>query len=131
MSSISWTDSTGAATLENPMPAPANRVFNWTPRDESIGPLTVRLDNGRIYGPKYRRDGLVSFELRYLPGSELPLALRLKLHLMKGGTVTLATDNQLASRWATATLAPETMPTIKFDDPVTLEYTFGVTLREG
>lgn len=128
---IAWTDLTGAASLDNGLPSPGDRLGNWTPRDESIGPTAVQLSTGRIFGAKYRRDGLVAFEIRNLPGANLPLALRLKLHLMKGGTVTLTTDNELASRWATSTLAPGTVPSITFADNVMLEYTFGVVLREA
>lgn len=128
--SIAWTDATGAATLTNGLPNPGWRLGNWTPRDESIGPTAIQLGTGRIYGAKFRRDGLVAFEMRNIPGSNLPLMLRLKLHLMKGGTVTLTTDNELASRWATAaTLAPGTVPSVQFADDVMLEYTLAVSLR--
>lgn len=131
MASISWTDSTGAGTLGNDKPAPADGLMGWTPRDESIGPVSVAPATGRIHGAKYRRDGLVDFQIAAIPGSELPLMLRLKLHLMKGGSVTLDSDNELAERWATATLAPNTKPSVEFSDNVCLEYTFSVTLREG
>jgi hypothetical protein len=132
MASISFTDSTGSATLTNGMPIPADRFGGWTPRDESIGPSAIQLPTGRIYGAKYRRDGLVEFELRTIPGSELPTMLRLKLHLMKGGIVTVvATQHELGERWALATLAPGTEPSVTFADSDYREYTFGVTLREA
>jgi hypothetical protein len=132
MASIAWTDSTGSATLTNGMPIPADRFGGWTPRDESIGPASIQLSTGRIYGAKYRRDGLVDFELRTIPGTELPKMLRLKLHLMKGGLIEVdAAQHELGERWAFATLAPGTEPEVSFADSETREYTFGVTLREA
>lgn len=130
MPSISWTDTIGAATLTNGKLSPADRFHTWTPSDDSVDAAGPSLRTGRLAGGKFRRDGLVSFELRAITGGSLPLLLRLKLHLMKGGSVALASDNVLAARWATATLAPGTMPQVEFSDRTTLEYTLSVTLRE-
>jgi hypothetical protein len=123
MASISWMDSTGSGTLD--------RVRSWTPRDESIGPAEWAPSTGRIQGAKYRRDGLIDFDLPHIPGSSLPMMLRLKLFLVKGGTIALAADNVLDERWSYATLAPGTRPTVEFSDRVRLTYTFSCTLREA
>jgi hypothetical protein len=88
------------------------------------------LGTGRIHQFNFRDDYLVSFEIRGIPGSEMELMQRLKLHLTKGGIVTLTSSNVLAdSIYATCTLAPGTKPSIQFSDRVLQQYTMGFVLR--
>jgi hypothetical protein len=74
----------------------------------------------------------VALEVSKVPATDevYEKMLRLKLHLERGGQVTLSGGHVLlAARYTICTLAPDTKPTINFSDRTCLEYTFGVVLK--
>lgn len=129
MSSLTWTDATGTATLDNGKAAPGDRFADWTASRRPIGPEAVQVSTGRIYRTEYRRDDLISFEVRHIPESEMSLMARLQYHLLKGGEVTLAGDRELAADFATCIVAPGTEPDYSQSDAQLREYTFSVSLK--
>lgn len=127
--SIEFTDSIGTASLSNIVNLPS-RFNAWTPNRTPIGPEVGNLGTGVITRPLYRTDTTVSLEVNPVQGDSLPVALRLKLHLMKGGTVTLTSDNFLASTlFPQCVIAPGTTPSLKLTDREMLEYTFSCVLK--
>ena len=93
MAYIAFTDGTGAPTLNNGRTAPANRFKDWTPDAEPIHDVAVPPSTGAIQRWLYRTDYFASFEVDKLPTSMLAVAVRLKLHLMGGGSVTVETGD--------------------------------------
>lgn len=129
MGSIAWTDGTGAASLSNTKTAPANRLASWEPRSIPIGPAVNVLADARLFIFEFRVDNLVSFEIPHIPGSQMPLMWRLKLHLERGGTCTVDSEFAEAAIFTTSKLAPGTVPDIRFSDKIRQEYTFAVTVK--
>lgn len=126
--SLTFTDDTGEATLSNIALLPS-RFNNWTPNRVPIGPESVSLGLGTITRPVYRTDLTVALEINPIPGDDLPVVLRLKLHLMKGGTVTLSSINFLSSLFTSCVVAPQTIPSITLSDREMLEYSFSAILK--
>jgi hypothetical protein len=132
MASISWTDSVGAAEFSNLKPSGGSRFDNWTPDAEVIGPTATGLGTGSLHVFEFRTDYIVGLEISKVPATDevYEKMLRLKLHLERGGEVTLSGSHVLLeARYTTCSLAPDTKPTINFSDRTCLEYTFGVVLR--
>lgn len=129
--SISFTDSEGTDSLENIPQIPVNTFSGWEPDALPMGHSAVGLGTGITDMFVFRTDYLVSLEVVPMPGSVLETALRLKAHLMNGGSVTLSCDNFMSSTYETCTLAPGTEPVIDFTDRQLLEYTFSCTLLAG
>lgn len=128
MASISFVDSGGAAALSNGKPAPADRFRNWKPDSAPHGEREHALGTGALYMFSFRDDHTASFEIPGIPNESMDTMLRLQMHLRKGGTVSVATDDAAARTYATCCLAPGAQPEISLSDPIELEYTFAVTL---
>jgi hypothetical protein len=126
--SIAFTDGTGAATLTNGLTAPADRFGNWTPDIALIGPSEVATGTGVTSMWAFRTDYVVSFELDKLPASTQAVALRLKAHLLGGGTCTVTTGDTGGNTY-TCRLRPGTSPTITFSDRKRLRYTLALELK--
>lgn len=135
MAQIRWTDAViGAAILRNHAPAPADRFANWTPSSDPIGEAANAQADGARYMATWRDDHAASFELRGIPVrkvlgvSPLDLAVRLRLHLLKGGQCAIDTEDAEDTTYETCGLAPGTVPTITLADPQLLEYTLSLAV---
>src|SRR5574338_1655414 len=127
VASITFNDG-ASATLSNGLSAPADRFANWTPDVESVGVRKATLGDGVTYEWRFRSDYIASLEIPHIPAPSLDVAIRLKLHLLGGGTCTVATGDT-SSRTYTARLAPGTEPEITFSDRKRLRYTFRCVLK--
>jgi hypothetical protein len=132
IATITFTDSVGAASFSNLKPSGGSRFDNWTPNAEVIGPTATGLGTGSLHVFEFRTDYIVGLEISKVPATDevYEKMLRLKLHLERGGLVTLSGGHVLlTARYTTCALAPDTRPTINFSDRTCLEYTFGVVLK--
>lgn len=127
-SSISWTDATGAASLTNGKPVPGDRFGNWTPRNPPVNDAENSLADGVLHTFEFRVDYTAAFELRGIPNTSQDLALRLMLHLERGGAVSVATGDAAARTYGSCKLAPGTKPEFTLSDPVYIEYTLSLVL---
>lgn len=130
MSSIAFVDSIGAASLQSPAPAPANRFQNWTADEDVIGDRDVVVGTGASYLFEFRRDYCAAFDLPYLKAAQYAVALRLKEWLIAGGQVTVATADNASTSY-TAMLRPGTTPSIQLTDRALMEYTMHVELKNA
>ena len=128
--SITFTDTFGAATLTNQKPFPADRFGGWEPHTIPIGTAVARQSDGAISMFVFRTDYGASFELRAIPSfkpagqsSMNQIADRLVAHLMKGGTCSIATGDAESNVYATCGLLSGSTPTCRLSDPQMLEYT--------
>lgn len=119
---IDFTDGAGAATLTNPSP----RFSSWIP---DVDPWA---DREHIEATKATVEFLltdravVSFSITQLGPSQQATILRLKRHLMAGGTVTVRTED-LAARTYTCGLRSGTLPQIGYD-PERMHYSISLEL---
>lgn len=128
--SITWTDAEGTSSLATFAGIP-NRFNAWTPDYLPIGPSVVGLGTGQTYNFPFRNDLTVALEISPLVGGDLEKALRLKMHLMSGGQVSVFTTNFMYAAFETCILAPGTTPELSFTDAQMMEYTFSVVLKAG
>lgn len=106
------------------------RLEGWNPDRASIDDRAFALADGGAFRTVFRTDYLATFALPNLRASELTMALRLKDHLVGGGTVVVVTqdkDNNVYS----AKVAPGTEPDLEFTDPVNVEYALRLALRNN
>lgn len=129
VTSITFTDSIGAATLKNGKPFPANRFSNWNPMTRPYGDTKHRQSDmvpthfnlGTMYG--------ASFELRMIPERTtdtvryVDIADRLIVHLLKGGSCTVNTGDDDTSSYSTCYLMPGSEPSLALADSNQLEHT--------
>jgi hypothetical protein len=127
MASISFNDGS-AATLENDAPEPFDRFSGWTPDIDPVGPTDAALGTGISFHWTFRNDYLASLELPFLQASTLAVALRLKRHLLNGGTCTVTTGDN-GSNVYTCRLAPGSAPEIEYTDRRMVEYTLKLRLK--
>lgn len=134
-SSITFTDSVGAATLVNNFPVPADRFSNWTPTTRPVGDTAITRAAGATVFFEERTDYGASFDLVGIPTSSIAggvnrvaIADRLIAHLMRGGTCAVNTGDTLASAYATCGLWPGSSPSLRMTNPKTLEYSLSVQL---
>lgn len=121
--SIVWTDEIGAAAL-----VCAGLTFNnWTPDVTDVGESVVPVGNSRTFFFAYRQDYIAAFDIANIANSELGLAMRLKSWLVRGGVVTINTQDS-ASRVYTSYVAPGTVPKLAFSDSTELEYTLSLVV---
>jgi hypothetical protein len=133
-STITFTDTVGAATLKNGKAAPADRFANWVPMSRPVGDAAYRLSDGAMTRVLLRTDYGASFELRGIPiatvgGIRLvEIADRLVLHLLKGGTCAVNTGDASSSAYATCGLMPGSTPSLTQSRPDLLEYALSLSL---
>lgn len=134
VTSISFTDSIGAATLTNGKPFPANRFDNWTPITRPYGDLVHRQSDmtpssfrlGTVYG--------CSFELSKIPQRTtdtfryVTIADRLIAHLLNAGSCTVNTGDSDTASYSSLYLMPGLQPSLTLVDPNQLEYTLSLAL---
>jgi hypothetical protein len=132
MASISFTDGTGAATLDNGTTAIAggvgSRFASWTPFTRRIGERAVALGTGATYAFTFRIDYGASFSMRDIPASEQAIALRLIRHLLGGGTCTVTTGDTLSRAYSNCSIDPEATPALAFQDATFLTYSLDVSV---
>jgi len=127
MASIAFNDGS-SATLSNGAPAPLDRFSGWTPDIDPVGPTDAALGTGITFHWAFRNDYLASLELPLLPASMLAVALRLKRHLLNGGTCTVTTGDGLSNVY-TCRLAPGSVPELGYTDRQLVEYTLKLRLK--
>jgi hypothetical protein len=127
MASVTFNDG-ASATLSNGLTAPADRFGNWTPDLDLIGPSRAGLGTGTTFRWTHRTDYCAVFEIDKLPNSTLAVALRLKAHLLNGGTCTVTTGDADANVY-TCRLRPGTVPEIQFSDRRRLRYSLALQLK--
>ncbi len=128
---ITWTDAVGAGVLGNLVQIPVERFDGWTPNVAMVGEREHALGTGIPYSFEFRSDDLISFRIDNLKGSDLAMARRLKIHLLRSGEVGVNATNELADLFTSATIAPGTEPQISEPTRENREYSFSVTLRSG
>lgn len=131
---ITFTDTVGAATLKNGKTSPADRFANWVPMSRDVGDSAPRMSDGAITMFVYRTDYGASFELRNIPiaavgGVRLvEVADRLIRHLLRGGQCAVNTGDSASSAYATCGLMPGTTPSLSQSNPKLLEYSLSLSL---
>jgi hypothetical protein len=114
MTDITFNDG-AAAVLSNTRPVPFDRFSEWVPDTVDIGPLGVPVGTGVTNVFILRTDYVARTELRNIPDTVLPIAVRLKRHLERGGTVTLNTGDAGHPTY-TARIRPGTQVSIEPND---------------
>lgn len=94
----------------------------------SVGHFEVALGTGVTSKFEFREDYTVTFEVHNLRPAQLTVALRLKAHLLNGGTCTV-TVGDAAGNVYTCRLAPGTVPSIRLVDPQLVEYAMTLALK--
>lgn len=133
MAYITFTDSTGAATLRNGMPAPADRFAAWTPLPEPIGDTAVLAGSGETVMFRRRLQQGATFELRKITAREvsgvrpLAIAARLRAHLMAGGRCTVYCEDLDAHVYECG-MAPGQIPQLRQSNATPVEFTLSLGL---
>ena len=125
MAYVSFTDGTGAATLEPYTGATSTvgkRFRSWEPFQRPIGEGAWALGSGRHYRWTFRTDYGAAFEIPGIPGDDLSVALRLQAHLIGGGSCTVYTLDNNGAFYSNCYLAPDTDVTIELDDRKAYEF---------
>lgn len=131
---ITFTDSIGAATLSNGKPTPGDRFGNWVPQSKPIGDSVNRMSDLALMMFKTADSYGATFELSQIPvatsgGNRLvDIAARLVYHLQNGGTCAVNTGDVEANSYATCGLMPGTTPSLTLSDRQSLEYTLSLAL---
>lgn len=130
---ITFTDTTGAATLQSPVPSPGDRFGNWTLDVDDVGPRAHELGSGIAHQFVFRTDYVARFEVRYLTAGQLAVAHRLKRHLTggdnaTGGSCVVNTDDA-ANRSYTCRLREGTTPSLQLTDTKLMEWTLTLDLK--
>lgn len=129
MASISFTDSTGSATLACSWPSGAPRRFRtWEPFSRPFGEGANRLSSGKLEKFSFRTDYGASFEIAGIANTDVDIALRLQEHLLGGGVCTVTTDDLSSRVYTDCGLAPGTEPELRLEDRQMLEYTMSLVL---
>lgn len=132
MASITFTDGTGTATLDNGLTATAagvgSRFANWTPFTRRVGERAVSLGTGASYAFTFRIDYGATFEIRDIPNTNQTVALRLMRHLQGGGTCTVTTGDSASRTYSQSSLDPEGDVTLTFQDAQFLTYSMSFAL---
>jgi hypothetical protein len=132
VASITFTDGTGTATLDNGLTSSAggvgSRFASWVPFTRRIGETATALGTGARYAFTFRIDYGAAFEMRDLPNTTQLVALRLIRHLEGGGVVTVTTADAAARTYTNAGLDPQGAVSLAFQDPQFLTYSLSVAL---
>lgn len=132
MASITFTDGTGTATLDNGTTAIAggvgSRFASWTPFTRRIGERAVALGTGATYAFTFRIDRGATFTMRDIEASAQETALRLIRHLLGGGTCTVTTGDTASRTFNNCSIDPEATPALAFQDATFLTYSLDVSV---
>lgn len=134
MSYISFTDDTGAATLDNGLRSiaggVASRFSNWNAKAHAVGADAVALGTGIPYQFTFRTDQTARFQMEQLPASTQAVALRLMAWLQRGGSCVAYTEDD-SGRYYTCYLAPGGACEYALVDRVQMLYTMTLELLES
>ena len=126
---LTFTDATGAATLTNDWPVPADRFSGWTPTPNPVGDGVNTLATGALIFFEQRTDYGASFDLENIPvkgrtagTNYVAIAARLIAHLKRGGTCTVNTGDASSRSYATCGLWPGASPSLTMTDRKNLLY---------
>lgn len=135
MATITFTDGTGAATLDNSTTAIStgvgSRFADWTPFQRPIGPRIPALGTGRPYQFRFRTDYGASFTMTDIPNTSMATMLRCQEWLLRGEAVTVNTGDAANRSYTTCYLAPDGDVTITLQDKNLLLYSMSFTLING
>lgn len=114
MGFVSFTDSIGAAQLDNGMTAIAggvgSRFRNWISRTIPIGVEGTSLGTGARSTFVFRTDYMASFQMQDIPNANVAKLDRLIAFLLKGGLVNVDTGDSGGNAYASCCLAEGTTP---------------------
>lgn len=112
---VSFTDSTGAAQLDNGTTGIAggagSRFAGWTSSQRPVGPSRNALGTGALYNFSFRTDYRAKFVVHDIPNSYTTIIDRLIGWLLAGGTVAVYTGDTAAHSYTNCCLAPGSEPT--------------------
>ena len=120
MATISWTDSTGAASLTNDWPAAVKRFSGWAALPDLKGERAEALTGvGYVYAFAQTYDA--TFALADIANADQALVMRLIRHCANGGTFALATNDTAARSYPTVQCVGDTLPRAE-QDPLELRW---------
>lgn len=126
MPSIAFTDSTGAATITSLAP----RFRSWSPDIRTIGPREPSFATGILSRFGHRTDYIATFEATNIAHSEQSKLVRLKDHLLGGGSCTVTTGD-LTSNVYTCYQDPEGADPSWSLDGRNLEFTLALAVKNS
>ena len=128
MASLDFTDSIGAVSLTT-VAATAGRFRGWKALPASRGEQAHALGSGARYVYEVREARRVSLALEHIAYADQDIVERLLLHLDRGGTVTITTNDGSSNAYADMGLAEDTTPEVTGPDPETLDYAVSCILE--
>lgn len=132
MAYITFTDSIGAAQLDNGLRSIAggvgSRFSSWLPSSRPVGASEVSLGTGTTYMFRFRTDYTATFAIEHIPCSSLDIVTRLVVHLMQGGTCSVYTEDLAARTYLTCGLAPGSDPQLSIEDRADMWYRLDLSL---
>jgi hypothetical protein len=137
MATITFTDGTGAVTLDNGTTGISlgvgSRFSDWTPFQRPIGPRVPALGTGRPFQFRFRTDYGASFSLTDIPNTKMSDMLRCQEWLLRGEAVAVNTGDSgsPARSYATCYLAPDGDVSITLQDKNLLLYSMSFVLING
>jgi hypothetical protein len=135
MATITFTDGTGAVTLDNGTTAIStgvgSRFTDWTPFQKPIGPRVPALGTGRPFQFRFRTDYGASFSLTDIPNTKMSDMLRCQEWLLRGEAVAVNTGDASNRSYATCYLAPDGDVSITLQDKNLLLYSMSFVLING
>lgn len=135
MATITFTDGSGAVTLDNGTTSIStgvgSRFADWTPFQRPIGPRATALGTGRPFQFRFRTDYGASFTMTDIPNSKMSDMLRCQEWLLRGEAVTVNTGDNASRSYTTCYLAPDGDVSISLQDKNLLLYAMSFTLING
>jgi hypothetical protein len=132
LANLTFTDAIGTVTFDNGLAESAggvgSRFSAWVPFQRPIGPATTSLGTGARYQFVFRTDYGASFEIRDVPVTLLPRAIRLQAHLESGGTVRVDTNDAYGRIYGTCCLAPGATVEMQQANATDLTYSLSLAL---
>lgn len=129
---ITFTDSTGAAQLDNGTTGVAggvgSRFASWVSQSLPIGDARTALGTGQRYLFQFRIDYVAAFEMQDIPNANVLILDRLIAHLLSGGQVSVTTGDAGARVYATCCLAEGATPVKRLFNRREITWALAVTL---
>jgi hypothetical protein len=124
MSYIYFTDATGLASLDCVAP----RFRGWLPDIDVVADSHVAVGTGLTYAYEHRTDYVLDTSIEHMAADEIPVALRLKRHLLLGGECCVVTED-LDDNAYRCVVRPGAVPEMSGPDPATLHYALALPLK--
>ena len=138
MAYIGFNDGSGYASLRGVFAGANTRFRNFSPRTVPVGVAVSSLETGRRSFWRHRTDHLVDIELPFISArvydgeSGLARANRLAVHLLRGGLVDLAVEDDSSTPIVVGCwLADGATASVALEDRVAMFYTFSATLANN